>query len=85
MRGAGKACQRIGVVGSEWLQFAVNCSRALAVEMALPGDLGCDLASGWRGERTNGKGGRGLQKGWVVADQCRGVVARMVVERSIFW
>ena len=67
------------MVGSEWPQFTVNCSRALAVEMAPQSDSGCDLALGWRGERTNG---RGLQKGWVVADQCR-VVARMVIERSI--
>jgi len=53
--------------------------------MALQGDSGRDLASGWPRDRTNGKGGRDLQKGWVLADHRRGVVGRMVVEGSTFW
>lgn len=57
----------------------------VSVEMALQDDSGCDLASGWRHERTDGKGGRGLKKGSALTDLCRGVVGHLAVEGSIFW
>ena len=81
---AGKACQRLGMVtlnGHNLRFWAVEGE--VRVEMALRGDSGRDLASGWPRERTGGKGGRALQKGWALADLCR--VVRVVVEGSIFW